>query len=309
MQKSDLGKKFILGFHGTKIPAWVHEFSALYGLGGVILFDYRVETKSYENNIQSPGQLKSLITEIKSLPSSPKIFIDQEGGKVRRLKESRGFKPLMSHLEYAKAEPAERRAQIKEAFCEMKNLGIDVVLGPVIDINYNSESPDIGIYQRSFSESLEIVTECASEWFELAREHEIELCLKHFPGLGAAKQNSHKKLTQLSDCFFEEQEQLFYDLLPKVPGSHILFSHGIMDIWGDGLPISVNRTAYEKIRSVFAEASIITDDMQMRGLLDLMPLRRACQMALKNGASFICIGNNLINQEHDMIPMARSLLG
>src|SRR3981189_1932495 len=87
-----VGELFILGFFGKTIPAWLRQFAARYGLGGIILFDYSCQTRHYDNNIESPEQLRGLCHEISALPSSPMVFIDQEGGLVRRLKESRGLK-------------------------------------------------------------------------------------------------------------------------------------------------------------------------------------------------------------------------
>ena len=89
-----IGELFILGFFGKTVPAWLKEFAARYGLGGVILFDYSCRTQQYDNNIESPEQVQRLCAEIAALPSGPMVFIDQEGGLVRRLKESRGFAPL-----------------------------------------------------------------------------------------------------------------------------------------------------------------------------------------------------------------------
>src|SRR5437762_7719296 len=89
-----VGELFILGFFGKTIPAWLREFAARYGLGGVILFDYSCQTQKYDNNIESPEQVQRLCGEISGLPSHPMVFIDQEGGLVRRLKDGRGFKAL-----------------------------------------------------------------------------------------------------------------------------------------------------------------------------------------------------------------------
>jgi len=303
-----IGQRFLLGFHGPNVPDWLVDFSTQFELGGIILFDYSIETKSYDNNIHNPKQVKKLICEIKKLPGSPKVYVDQEGGKVRRFKEDRGFKPLVSHEQYALMPRSLRKEHLSCALSEMKELGIDVVLAPVIDVNYNPKSPDIGLYQRSFSSSIEHVMECAFEWFELARQNELELCLKHYPGLGAAKQNSHQKLTDLTGCYSQDQEELFFKLLPHVPGYHLLISHGIFSEWGSHLPLSISYQAYQRIFSHFAKAKIITDDMQMRGLLDVVGLEKACFLALKAGADKICIGNNLINQEAQMISLAQALL-
>src|SRR3979490_768676 len=91
-----VGELFILGFFGKAVPAWLRQFAARYGLGGVILFDYSCQTRQYDNNIESPEQVRRLCHEISALPSSRMVFIDQEGGWVRRLKKSGGFKPLPS---------------------------------------------------------------------------------------------------------------------------------------------------------------------------------------------------------------------
>ncbi len=86
-----IGELFILGFFGKVVPEWLQQFAARYGLGGVILFDYSCQTRQYDNNIESPDQLRGLCAEIARLPSGPMVFIDQEGGLVRRLKEGKGF--------------------------------------------------------------------------------------------------------------------------------------------------------------------------------------------------------------------------
>ncbi|MDB5552360.1 MAG: hypothetical protein JWL86_2344 [Rhizobium sp.] len=54
MTASGVGELFILGFFGKTIPAWIREFAARYGLGGIILFDYSCQTRQYDNNIESP---------------------------------------------------------------------------------------------------------------------------------------------------------------------------------------------------------------------------------------------------------------
>ena len=63
-----IGELFILGFFGKTIPAWLFEFAARYGLGGVILFDYSCQTRQYDNNIDLPEQVRRLCEEISRLP-------------------------------------------------------------------------------------------------------------------------------------------------------------------------------------------------------------------------------------------------
>jgi len=146
-----VGELFILGFFGKTIPAWLREFAARYGLGGVILFDYSCQTKEYDNNIDSPEQVRRLCKEISSLPSGPLVFIDQEGGQVARLKESRGFKPLPSAKEFNHLSPQAKRETLLASFTEMRALGINYDFAPVIDVDYNPDNPNIGRIKRAYS--------------------------------------------------------------------------------------------------------------------------------------------------------------
>src|SRR5258705_1880776 len=139
-----VGELFILGFCGKTIPAWLREFAARYGLGGVILFDYSCRTKQYDNNIESPAQVRRLCEEIAGLPSRPMVFIDQEGGLVRRLKDSRGFQPLPSAKEFNLLGVGEKRKTLLASFTEMRALCITFEFAPVIDVDYNKEKPKIG---------------------------------------------------------------------------------------------------------------------------------------------------------------------
>ena len=181
-----VGELFILGFFGKSIPPWLREFAARFGLGGVILFDYSVRTRQYDNNIESPAQLRELCAEIAALPSSPMPFIDQEGGLVRRLKEARGFAPLPSARDFNQLAAAEKRSILTASFNELRALGIRFNFAPVIDIDSNPDNPNIGRIKRSFSADIDEVEANAVLLSEVARAARIGLCLKHYPGIGGA---------------------------------------------------------------------------------------------------------------------------
>lgn len=93
-----IGELFVLGFRGTRVPDWLRTFSQRFGLGGVILFDYDWQTRQYNRNVHSPAQVAELCAELAELPSPPLIYVDQEGGRVRRFKDKLGFAPLPSAL-------------------------------------------------------------------------------------------------------------------------------------------------------------------------------------------------------------------
>ncbi|MDB5876526.1 MAG: hypothetical protein JWQ07_5968 [Ramlibacter sp.] len=304
MTVSSVGELFILGFFGKIIPAWVREFAARYGLGGIILFDYSCQTRQYDNNIESPDQLGRLCEAIACLPSNPLVFIDQEGGLVRRLKESSGFRPLPSQREFNLLGSAQKREILKASFNELRALGIRYNFAPVIDVDYNPDNPSIGKIKRSYSADIREVEANALLAGEVARDARIGLCLKHFPGIGGALVDSHQEFMDISDALHPEQEELFYALAPQMFGEAVLVSHAIVRQWDRDMPITLSGAGIGRLRQRLPDTLLISDDMQMQGLQKALGTSEASLQSLKAGMDMLCIGNNLINQEAEMADIA-----
>ncbi len=300
----DIGELFILGFFGKTIPVWLKEFAGRYGLGGVILFDYSCQTRQYDNNIESPEQVQRLCAEIAALPSSPMVFIDQEGGLVRRLKESRGFAPLPSAKEFNHLAPDQKRTILSASFAEMRRLGIHYDFAPVIDVDYNPDNPNIGRIKRSYSADIAEVEANALLASEVAQAQGVGLCLKHFPGIGGAVVDSHQEFMDISDALCPEQEELFYSLAPKMFGDAVLVSHAIVRQWDRDHPMTLSAAGLGRLRRRLPETLLITDDMQMQGLQKALGTREASLRSLKAGMDMLCIGNNLFDQEQEMAGIA-----
>jgi len=299
-----IGELFILGFFGKTIPAWLTEFAALYGLGGVILFDYSCQTRKYDNNIESPEQLRHLCAEISRLPSSPMVFIDQEGGLVRRLKDTKGFKPLPSPKEFNHLARDEKRNILAASFAEMRQLGIHFDFAPVIDVDYNPDNPNIGKIKRSYSADIREVEANALLVSEVAREACIGLCLKHFPGIGGALVDSHQEFMDISESLRPEQEELFYSLAPQMFGDAVLVSHAIVRQWDKDNPMTLSPAGLGRLRARLPDTLLITDDIQMQGLQKALGTKEASLQSLKAGIDMLCIGNNLFDQEQEMAGIA-----
>lgn len=302
-----VGELFILGFFGKTIPAWLRAFADRYGLGGVILFDYSCQTQQYDNNIESPDQVQRLCAEIAALPSHPMVFIDQEGGLVRRLKESCGFKPLPSAKEFNHLPVREKRDVLAASFAEMRRLGIHYDFAPVIDVDYNPDNPNIGNIKRSYSADIGEVGANALLASEVAREAGIGLCLKHFPGIGGAVVDSHQAFMDISDSLRAEQEELFYALAPRMFGDAVLVSHAIVRQWDPDNPMTLSAAGLGRLRRRLPDTLLITDDMQMQGLQQALGTRQACLQSLQAGIDMLCIGNNLFDQELEMAAIAQAI--
>jgi beta-N-acetylhexosaminidase len=302
-----IGELFLLGFRGTRLPAWLLDFERRFGLGGILLFDRDVQTGADLRNVESPAQLRALCDEAHALSSRPLVCIDQEGGKVRRLKPARGFQELPSAKAFAQLDEREARRIAEASFAEMKSLGIDFDLAPVVDLDTNPANPNIGALERSFSADPAEVRRCIAIQDDAARRAGLGLCLKHYPGLGGAATDSHAELTDVSDCVSAAEVALFVELVAQISGGAILLSHGIVRQWDPKWPVSISEVAIGALRRAAPDALLLTDDLQMQGLRAFCTTAEAVRLALCAGADLVCIGNNLLAEEGECVEAAGAL--
>lgn len=301
-----VGEHFMLGFRGLTLPEWLREFAREFGLGGVILFDRDLEQGGLRN-VESPAQVRALCSEVHALPGRPLVFVDQEGGRVRRLKAAAGFAELPSARAFAALPEPEARRLAAASCAEMKSLGIDFDLAPVIDLDTNPDNPNIGKIERSYSPAAPEVARCARIFGDAARAAGLGLCVKHYPGLGGARTDSHLTLTDLTGLVTAEQEALFYTLVAELPGTAALFSHGFVGEWDAKRPVSISPTAVARFRARCPDALLITDDLQMQGLQGASTTDAAVACALEAGLDLLCIGNNLLAQSGECLEIAARL--
>jgi beta-N-acetylhexosaminidase len=287
------------------VPEWLRGFAAEYGLGGVILFDRDLQLGGVRN-VGSPEQVRALCAEVHALPGRPLVFVDQEGGRVRRLKAAAGFCELPSAKAFAALPEAEARRVASASCAEMKALGIDFDLAPVIDFDTNPDNPNIGKLERAFSADGAEVRRCARLLGDAARAAGLGLCVKHYPGLGGARTDSHLARTDLSGLISGDQERAFYELCAELPGRAALLSHGFVREWDPTRPASISPAAVARFRAVQLDALLITDDVQMQGLQGAAGSVDASLQALAAGIDLVCIGNNLLAQADECIEAARA---
>jgi beta-N-acetylhexosaminidase len=302
-----VGELFLLGFRGTSLAEWVRRFEAEFGLGGVILFDVDVEQVGVVRNVEDPTQLRALCAEIHSLPSRPLIFVDQEGGSVRRLKSERGFSPLPGAAEFNQLPESTRYSLARASYREMVEIGIDLNLAPVVDLNTNPRNPSIGALGRSFSDDPQEIRRNLAILSKAARDAGLGLCLKHFPGLGGAESDTHHELTDITGQVSDEQMRLFTELWAALPGAAILLTHAIVRDWDPDNPVSVSEAAVGSLRVQAQGALLITDDLQMRGMQVRYGTVEASLRAVRAGVDLLCICNNEQAREPEGIEAANEI--
>ena len=181
-------RSFIVGISSTKLLPSERSFIKKYKPWGVILFT---------RNIKSINQTKILTTSIRKIFNDDKypILIDQEGGRVNRLKNFISFDNLTSEFFGKKFINNKRDFVIyyklfidKTSFL-LKTMGININTSPVLDLRIKGTSNIIG--DRSFSNNPKVVSQIGDYCIKYFQQNGIGTVIKHIPGHGLAKVDSH----------------------------------------------------------------------------------------------------------------------
>ncbi|ANE41900.1 MAG: beta-N-acetylhexosaminidase [Fervidobacterium pennivorans] len=257
MLEADAGKVFMIGIYGKELTKETKKLLNEIRPGFVILFS---------RNISTPEQVKKLTEDISNfLGYRPVFAVDQEGGSVLRLKD--GFSTLPSAMACAATgDPQLVERAVNAMSLELKAVGIDFNLAPVVDINTDPFNPVIGT--RSFGDDASTVIAFASAFLEGSRNANVVTCLKHFPGLGSVSVDPHYDLPVLDKSY----DELFsFDLLPfkRLNADALMPSHVyVRSIQSDALPASLSKEVVQGIaRKVLNfQGLIVSDDLLMGGV-------------------------------------------
>src|SRR4249920_3714581 len=180
----EIGQLLMGSFPGTTLSEEWRSLTREFDLGGAILFS---------RNIEAPEQVAELAGEIEAMGRTMPawVSIDQEGGRVARLKEPFTRWPPMAVLGRAGSEElAERFARALAH--ELTAVGITLDYAPVLDIHTNPKNPVIG--DRALSEDAAMVARLGAAIIDELQRHGVAACGKHFPGHGDTSVDSHLEL-------------------------------------------------------------------------------------------------------------------
>lgn len=293
-----IGQMLMIGFRGLSItdaPGIVVDIRKRH-IGGVVLFDYDVPTKSPVRNISSPEQLSKLTLELTGLSEIPLLIaIDQEGGKVNRLKSSKGFPPSVSaaHLGALDNRDSTTRAALGTA-ATLKKMHIPMNLAPVVDLNVNPDNPVIGKLGRSFSADPKIVTRHATLTANALRQEGVIPTLKHFPGHGSSSTDTHKDFTDVTESWKQEELDPYRTMIAAGYSDAVMTAH-VFNAKLDSLyPATLSKKVLDGIlrNKLGFRGVIVSDDMQMKAISDHYGLEEAIRLALDAGVDILLFGNN-----------------
>lgn len=285
--RRDVGQLLIGSFAGLTIPPELRSLAREFDLGGIILFG---------RNIEAAEQVSEVAAEAEALGRDMPawVSVDQEGGRVARLKDPFTVWPPMATLGRAGSEDlAARFARALAA--ELSAVGVTLDYAPVLDIHTNPKNPIIG--DRALAESAGEVARLGRVLVRTLQESGIAACGKHFPGHGDTSADSHVELPlvehppdRLRAVEFEPFRAAIAERVAFIMTAHVL-----VPALDERRPATLSPSIVEALlrRELGFEGVILSDDLEMKAVSARYAVPAAAVEAIRAGcdAVLICGGS------------------
>jgi beta-N-acetylhexosaminidase len=279
---SEAASLLVVGFHGTTPSPELKELVAR-GVHGVILFS---------RNVEDAVQVAELVRELKTLAGRPLLVaIDQEGGRVARLRAPQGFTelPPMRALGDAGDEGLAREVGALLGR-ELRAVGIDQDYAPVVDVDTNPANPVIG--DRSFSRDPEAVGRLGAALAQGLQSEGVAACAKHFPGHGDTSQDSHKDLPHLPHDLarLRRVELPPFRALARAGVAAVMTAHVVFDALDPRRPATLSPGVMRLLRDEAGfQGCAVSDDLEMKAVAEHFPLEEAAPGAVAAGVDALLV--------------------
>jgi beta-N-acetylhexosaminidase len=285
-----IGQLILIGVPGTQVDPETREFLTTIQPGGVLLNG---------QNIESAQQVVELISTIRSLLEVPPIVaVDQEGGRVDRLKTV--YSPMPSADLLRASGDASIAARLGEITAEaLRTLGFNVNFAPVLDIAVD-DSVDNGLKGRYLGSSVAEVVRLAGAYLEGLQRGGVLGVGKHFPGLGAATLDSHAQLPtidrsrdELSKAELAPYLELFSKINARLNAVIVAHAHYPALDGPAALPSSLSKNIVNGLLrdDLGFKGLAITDDLEMGAVTQTRELSEAAVIAIEVGNDMVMIAD------------------
>jgi beta-N-acetylhexosaminidase len=273
----------MIGFEETEVTpdlrAWMQDFRP----GGVILFS---------RNLVNPEQIAKLTNELQALAGDIPLLmaIDQEGGRVSRLpSDFTIFPPAATVAQSGSTELAYQAAAVTAK--ELRSVGINMNMAPVLDIHTNPANPIIG--NRAFGTAPEQVCKMGAATIAGLHDHRVLACGKHFPGHGDTSTDSHLELPTVhaSRKRLEEIELQPFRYAIDHGLQAMMTAHVHYPALDPTYPATLSSTILSGLlrQQLGFSGVILSDDLEMRAILDHATVGNAAIRSLQAGADMLLI--------------------
>nr|WP_321266935.1 glycoside hydrolase family 3 N-terminal domain-containing protein [uncultured Sulfurimonas sp.] len=302
--KKQIGRMLVVGFENEQIDknSKIVKNIQKYELGGVILFDSFYDDKAKTKNISSPAQLQELTKKLKSFSKKPLLIsIDQEGGKVARLKPKYGFDKIPSAKEISKLSLQDAKEIYKTQAKMLKQNSLNCDFAPVVDLALNTKNKVITGLERSYGTSASKVTQYAKIFIDSLREQNVISVLKHFPGHGSSLDDSHKGFVDISKTWSKKELEPYQNLINSKDVDMIMTAHVFNSQLDAKYPATLSYNVNTKLlrQKMGFKGVVISDDLQMKAISKHYTLKETVTKAINSGVDILLFANQLASNNVD----------
>jgi beta-N-acetylhexosaminidase len=269
------------GFEGPVAPEWVRRRLAE-GMGGVILFGW---------NVESSAQVLEL-TGVLRAEGDVFVGIDEEGGDVTRLEVATGSSYPGNAALGAIDDVALTERVAASIGADLAEVGVNLNLAPVADVNTNPLNPVIGI--RSFGAEGEVVARHVAASVRGLQSAGVAACAKHFPGHGDTAQDSHHELPVIESL--EESALEPFRAAVEAGVQSVMTAHIVVRSLGDTPATMSREILHDLLRGDLGyDGLVITDALEMKAIADTVGVEEGAVRAIASGADALCLGHDLFD--------------
>ncbi|MEV0586048.1 glycoside hydrolase family 3 protein [Nonomuraea sp. NPDC050310] len=271
----------LAAFQGTTAPDWV--LRALgEGLGGVTLFGF---------NVSTPPQVSELTAALKSA-GEPVISLDEEGGDVTRLAYHVGS-PYPGNAALGAVDDVDLTCRVYRAIgAELAACGINLDMAPDADVNTADDNPVIGT--RSFGNDPELVARHTVAAVSGLQSAGVAACVKHFPGHGATRVDSHLAIpvVDVGLDVLRERELVPFRAAIKAGTKSIMTAHVAVPVLTGDDPATLSPAALTRLlrEELGYDGVVISDALDMHAITMSVGLAGGAVRSLAAGADLLCLG-------------------
>ena len=297
-----LGELLLMGFGGTQVEGneEIRSLVCDVKVGGLILFE-RDARSGEARNISGVEQVRQLTSDLQALARSCTgrrllIAADNEGGLVMRLSTRLGYLPTPPPQALGDAgDPAVTALESRRMGATLREAGINWNLAPVVDVAINPLNPAVVTLGRSFSSDPQQVIVQARAFIQGMHEAGVLTSLKHFPGHGSSRTDSHLGFVDVTDTADLKIELAPYRALIKekladsVMTAHV-FNRGL-DPWN---PATLSRFTIKRyLRGKLGyQGLVVSDDLLMGAIRQRYGVEEASVLALQSSVDMLLISQN-----------------
>ncbi|MCC6734895.1 MAG: glycoside hydrolase family 3 protein [Bauldia sp.] len=287
----DAGSLLVLGFDGnTATGDFARGLAEAIGRGwaGGVMFHSR--------NIGTRDEFRGLVELFEGSGKAPLLAVDQEGGDVQRLGPNQGFARFPRARAVAASRTVEEATALYAAAgAELRDIGVNFNLAPVADLD-DPGNPIIGAYGRAFSADPAIVTQYAAAAIAGFAAAGVLTAAKHFPGHGHSLGDTHHGFVDVTSTFEIAELLPFRDLVATGIAPAVMVGHLTHRYFGYA-PASLSPLAIGGLlRGVLGHrGAVITDDLDMDAIRDLMSIEDAVIAAVAAGNDLVILSNSVDN--------------